>query len=68
MKKPTPLKLAIVQSGRPQKDIAAELGLQEATLSRYVHGLFVPIDRRSAIAAAVECTPAELWPDEQAAA
>jgi hypothetical protein len=39
MKKPTPLKLAIVRSGLAQKDIAAEVGLDPAHLSRIVNGL-----------------------------
>jgi transcriptional regulator with XRE-family HTH domain len=39
MNKPTPLKLAIVRSGLSQKDIAADVGLDPAQLSRIVNGL-----------------------------
>lgn len=39
MKLVTPLKIAIVQSGRPQREIAAEAGMHESHLSRIVNGL-----------------------------
>jgi plasmid maintenance system antidote protein VapI len=32
------IKLAIVRSGRPQYDIARELGVPESTLSKFVRG------------------------------
>lgn len=37
-KNPTPLRLAIVHSGRTQRDIADEVGLSETRLSQIVNG------------------------------
>lgn len=69
MRKPTPLKLAIVASGLRQKDIAETIGMDEASLSRIVNGLHADEPTRAKLAAAVGRTPDELWPsDEQAAA
>lgn len=70
MRKPTPLKLAVVMSGRRQKDIATEVGTDEATLSRIVNGLHADDRMRSAIAAALGRQVDELWPadEEQRAA
>jgi transcriptional regulator with XRE-family HTH domain len=39
MRKPTPLKRAIFDSGRRQKEVAEAVGLDEATFSRIVNGL-----------------------------
>jgi transcriptional regulator with XRE-family HTH domain len=68
MKRVTRLKLAIVASGRPQKDIAAELGIQESTLSRFANGLHVPVDQRAAIAVALGTTEADLFDESKVVA
>lgn len=63
----TPLKLAIVKSGRRQKDIAAALGLGEVTLSRIVSGLHCDDATKTAIADELGMQIHELWPEAQAA-
>jgi transcriptional regulator with XRE-family HTH domain len=62
MKRVTPLKLAIVASGRPQRDLAIELGLHESQLSRIVNGLETDAGTRYAIADALGRDHDELWP------
>jgi len=70
---PTKLKLAIVQSGRPQKDIAAgvaaQLGWAESSaqskLSRIVNGLHADDATRAAIAQELGRTVPDLWPEQQ---
>lgn len=62
MKRITPLKLAIVASGRPQRDLALELGLHESQLSRIVNGLETDAGTRYAIADAIGREHDELWP------
>lgn len=64
MRNVTPLKLAIVASGRHQKDIAAEIGMDPAQLSRIVNGLHAPDSTREAIARALGRKVEELWPVE----
>jgi transcriptional regulator with XRE-family HTH domain len=59
----TPLKLAIIASGREQREIAMEAGLSESHLSRIVNGLHTDEVTREAIAAALGCPLAVLWPD-----
>jgi hypothetical protein len=49
----TPLKLAIIASGRPQKDIAAEIGIDPSHLSRIVNGLHCDDGTREKLAAAL---------------
>lgn len=62
-KKPTPLRLAIVQSGRTQRQIADQANLAETRLSQIVNGHWNPDDAtRKAIADALHTTEAELWP------
>jgi transcriptional regulator with XRE-family HTH domain len=62
MKRVTALKLAIVASGRPQRDLALELGLHESQLSRIVNGLETDAGTRYAIADALGRDHDELWP------
>lgn len=62
MRKPTPLKVAIVLSGRTQKDIAAEVELDEATFSRVVNGLHTSQANRANIARALGRSTEELFP------
>jgi transcriptional regulator with XRE-family HTH domain len=68
MRKVTPLKLAIVASGRPQKTIAAEIGIDEARFSRIVNGLHADEATRQAIADALDRQVDDLFPDYQQAA
>lgn len=63
MRTVTPLKLAVVASGRRQKDIAAQIGMDEAGFSRIVNGLHTSEATRERIAQALGRTPADLWPD-----
>lgn len=49
-KRITPLKRAIFESGRTQRDIAAACGESEATFSRIVNGLRVEPEREARIA------------------
>ncbi len=65
MKRPTPLKLAVITSGRPQRDIAVEVGLHEATFSRIVNGLHADYATREKIAAALGRDVSDLWPSSQ---
>lgn len=69
MAQPTPLKRAIFESGKRQKDIAAEVGLDEASMSRIVNGLHAGDATRQKIADALDTSVDALWPDvaEQAA-
>mgnify|MGYP007071568744 CR=1 FL=1 len=64
MKPVTPLKLAIVESGIPQKDIAGRVGLDPAQLSRIVNGLHAPQATRQAIADVLDREIGELFPEE----
>lgn len=64
----TPLKLAIVASGIPQKQIAHQIGLDPAQLSRIVNGLHANDATRRKIARVLGRTEAELWPPEHLAA
>lgn len=68
MRKPTPLKQAIFAAGLKQKDIAAEIGVSEVTLSRIVNGLHAPDRTRAKIADALGKTVEDLWPDNDRAA
>jgi len=63
-KPPTPVRLAIVQSNRPQKAVAADAGIREDVMSGIVRGRVVPTaEERLAIAGVLETTEAALWPD-----
>lgn len=63
----SPLKLAIVGSGRTQKSIAAAIGMNEAHLSRIVNGLHCDDATREAIARELGTTVDELFPKAAAA-
>jgi transcriptional regulator with XRE-family HTH domain len=63
MRKPTPLKRAIFDSGKTQKRVADEVGINESHLSRIVNGLHADEGTRVAIAAALERQVDELWPN-----
>lgn len=70
MSRPTPLKRAIFESQRTQRDIADEIGMSPSHLSRIVNGLHADERTRSSIARALGRTTDELWPatrDRQAA-
>lgn len=69
----TPLKIAIVLTGRTQKDVAAAVadrlgwaqGSAESKLSRIVNGLHADDATRSAIAQELGRKLEELWPEQQ---
>jgi hypothetical protein len=61
---PTPLRMAIVLSGRTQREIAAEIdGIDETRLSRIVNGLQCDDRIRERIAAVLGREKTELWPE-----
>lgn len=59
---PTPLRLAIVHSGRRQREIADAAGLSESRLSLIVNGLHCNDATRLRIAAALGRDVSELFP------
>jgi plasmid maintenance system antidote protein VapI len=64
----SPLKIAIVASGRTQRDIAAAAGTDEYRLSRIVNGREQPPDDlMAAISQALGRSVGELWPHHNAA-
>jgi hypothetical protein len=64
----TPLKLAIIASGREQQEIAKEAGLRPDHLSRIVNGLHCDEPTREALARVLGRQPGELFDiDRQAA-
>jgi transcriptional regulator with XRE-family HTH domain len=72
MRKPTPLKRAIFDSGRRQKEVAEAVGLDEATFSRIVNGLHTNEANRAAIADELGVPASAVFPgyaddDQQAA-
>lgn len=66
MSRPTPLKRAIFESGRVQKDIASEIGIDPAQLSRIVNGLHCDDATRLRIAAALGRDVADVFPSYHA--
>jgi transcriptional regulator with XRE-family HTH domain len=67
MRKPTPLKLAIVASGSTQQDIAAAVGMHPSQFSRVVNGLWCDDETRAAIAAVLGRTVEELFGGHESA-
>ena len=61
VKPPTPLKVAIIQSGRHQKDIAAAIGIDPTHLSRIANGLHASEATREALAAELGRTVDDLF-------
>lgn len=68
MRQPTPLKRAIFESGRVQREIARDLDMDPARLSRIVNGLHCDDGTREKIAGALGRNVSDLWPDERALA
>lgn len=60
---PTPLRLAVVQSGLSQREIAEQVGLNETRFSRIVNGLHCDHSTRQRIALALGRNVCELWPN-----
>lgn len=59
----TPLKIAIVSSGKSIVQLSRETGFGETDISRWANGRHVPIKRtRDALAEALGRTVEELWP------
>lgn len=67
MAKVTPLKLAIVASGRTATDVAREAGIHPTHLSRIANGLHADDAMQTAIATALGMQTADLWPEDVAA-
>lgn len=59
---PTALRLAIVSSGRTQREIAGRAGLDETYFSRIVNGLQCDERIRESISAVLGREKSELWP------
>lgn len=65
----TPLRVAVVRSGRKQREIAEAVGLSASHFSKIVNGLHVSDeDTRKQIAQAVGQTVEDLWPAPERAA
>jgi hypothetical protein len=64
----TPLKIAIVASGERQKDIGADVGLDEASFSRIVNGLHCSDDLMQKIARRLGRSVEELFGSSEVAA
>jgi lambda repressor-like predicted transcriptional regulator len=63
--KATPLKQFLRSEGRRQNWLAEQASIDPATLSRIVTGRLIPTEReRAAIASALGCDVADLWPAE----
>lgn len=68
-RKVTPLRIAVASSGRTQREIAEEVGINETRLSQIVNGHWNPdADLRARLAEAVNGRVDELWPELRAAA
>jgi transcriptional regulator with XRE-family HTH domain len=63
----SPLKRAIFESQRTQRDIASQCEIHEGTLSRIVNGLHADDAMRQRIAEALGREVHELWPMDVAA-
>jgi transcriptional regulator with XRE-family HTH domain len=58
------LKLALIQSGRSQFEVAQQLGISETRLSRLVRGRLPPSDDEAKrIARILRVSPTQLFPD-----
>ena len=64
----TPLRRALREDGRKQVWLAERVGATEPLMSRWVHGLIPPDDKREAIAEALGRNVDELWPSTEVAA
>lgn len=58
----TPLKLAIVASGRSQREVAKAVGISEQQLSLIVNGLHADERTQKALARELRQTRADLFP------
>lgn len=61
----TPLKIAIVQSGRPQREIAAALDMHPSHLSRIVNGLHADERTQEALARELDRRVADLFGEQE---
>ena len=68
MRKPTPLKRAIFESGRSQREIAQAVGIDEGHFSRIVNGLHPTQDLSERIAREIGRQASDLFPDGRVAA
>lgn len=58
----TPLGRVLREEGRRQSWLADRIGVDQPTMSRYVHGLHVPDDKQKLIADALGRKRTELFP------
>lgn len=65
---PTRLAEILASEGRRQSWLAEQIGVDQATMSHYVHGKHVPEDRQRLIAGALGRSVDDVFPTEQAAA
>lgn len=63
----TPLRRVLDQEGRRYSWLAAQIGVDTAQMTRYLNGMYVPEDRRKAIADVLGRDVAELFPEVRAA-
>jgi transcriptional regulator with XRE-family HTH domain len=60
------LKIALVQAGIRQIDLARRTGLGESSISRIIHGYREPTDtKKERIACALGCEVEALWPKRE---
>lgn len=62
---PTPIKLAILLSGRTQRDIAREIGVSDVTLSRICTSGHATQSNRDALAAILRRDVSEIFPPRE---
>ncbi len=62
MRKPTPLKRAIFETGRPQRHVADALNIDETYFSRICNGLIPLPELRLRIADELGVKTSALWP------
>lgn len=67
MRRPTPLKRAIFESRRTQRDIADAVGITPSHLSRIVNGLHVDDGTQEKIASELGRNVSDLFPFDEAA-
>jgi transcriptional regulator with XRE-family HTH domain len=60
------LKVALIQAGKRQIDLARQTGLGESTISRIINSYRTPTDaEKEKIARALRCEVQVLWPEEE---
>jgi transcriptional regulator with XRE-family HTH domain len=63
-----PLKIALIQAGKRQFELALQTGIGESTVSRIVNSYRIPTaEEKRKIARALGCSIQKLWPEEEPA-